>query len=392
MNFIYCLIAICYLAYYHTVFKKKEYAISPQKRKELNLPEYTPTGNEKKLVVANEYLSLFATAYILYYLLNTIQSALGMDIQYLVWNVVVIFSVCMFVYGLITRWEKAESVLNIYTLVVVIGVIKAFFYDIFIIPSASMYPTQKVNDLILTEKTSDFKRGDMAVFFPTKEAGKGSFTLFSKRLVGLPNDVIVHDFASNKDYFYQCSQDVANEMRQYYEETMPLSDGEKITTALKMERTTRDYLDFVDKCKLISDEKFVREDDKFQKNMSAYIERIKSNPDYKPTATPIDTGNLIYLQKLGDVSFEITYLDPKVSLGANTIQYMGLDVKRGKKGKYSLPAGVWLVDEGYYFMMGDNRPFSYDSRFWGQVEQSNVKFKYIKTLANIKGLNENPLN
>lgn len=392
MNFIYCLIAICYLAYYYTVFKKKEYAISPPKRKELNLPEYAPTGSEKMLVTLNEYLSLFATAYILYYLFNTIQLALGMDIQYLVWNVVVIFSACMFIYGLITRWGKIEGVLNIYTLVVVIGIIKAFFYDVFIIPSASMYPTQKINDLILTEKTSNFKRGDMAVFFPTKEAGKGAFTLFSKRLVGLPNDVIIHDFATNKDYFYQCSQDVADKIRQYYEETMPLNDGEEITTALKMDRTTRDYTDFTDKCELISDEKFIREDDKFQKNMSAYIERIKSNPNYKPTATPIDTGNLIYLQKLGDVSFEITYLEPKVSLGANTIQYMGLDVKQGKKSKYSLPAGVWLVDDGYYFMMGDNRPFSYDSRFWGQVEQSNVKFKYIKTLTNIKDLNENSLN
>lgn len=391
MNFIYCLIAICYLAYYHTVFKKKEYVINALKQKELNSYKTVP-ANERVVVTINEYLSIFAAGYILYYAFRNAQDVMGMDIQYLIWNIAVIVCACLFIYGLITRWGKKESIFNGYALVVIAGIIKLFFYDIFTIPSTSMYPTQKVNDLIITKVTKDFKRGDMAVFFPTKEAGKGSFTLFSKRLVGLPNDVIVHDFASNKDYFYQCSQDVANEMRQYYEETMPLSDGEKITTALKMERTTRDYLDFVDKCKLISDEKFVREDDKFQKNMSAYIERIKSNPDYKPTATPIDTGNLIYLQKLGDVSFEITYLDPKVSLGANTIQYMGLDVKQGKKGKYSLPAGVWLVDEGYYFMMGDNRPFSYDSRFWGQVEQSNVKFKYIKTLANIKGLNENSLN
>ena len=381
MNFIYCLIAICYLAYYHTVFKKKEYVINAIKQKELKSTKSIPP-NERIIVAINEYLSIFATGYLLYYAFNAAQNVIGMDIQYLIWNIAVIVSACMFIYGLITRWGKKESIFNIYTLVVIVGIIKAFFYDIFIIPSASMYPSQKVNDLILTEKTSDFKRGDMAVFFPTKEAGKGHFTLFSKRLVGVPNDVIVHDFATNKDYFYQCSQDIADEMRQYYEETMPLNNGSEITTALKMERTTRDYIDFVEKCELISDEKFIREDDKFQRNANAYVEKIKSNPNYKPTSTPIDTGNLIYLQKLGDVSFEITYLDPKISLMANTIKYMSLDVKQGKKGKYSLPAGVWLVDDGYYFMMGDNRPFSHDSRFWGQVEQSNVKFKYIKTLAN----------
>lgn len=391
MNFIYCLIAICYLAYYHTIFKKKEYVINAIKQKELKSTKSIPPY-ERIVVTINEYLSIFATGYLLYYAFNAAQNVIGMDIQYLIWNIAVIVSACMFIYGLITRWGKKESIFNIYTLVVIVGIIKAFFYDIFIIPSASMYPTQKINDLILTEKTSDFKRGDMAVFFPTKEAGKGSFTLFSKRLVGIPNDVIVHDFATNKDYFYQCSQDIADEMRQYYEETMPLNNGAEITTALKMERTTRDYIDFVEKCELISDEKFVREDDKFQQNANAYVEKIKSNPNYKPTSTPVDTGNLIYLQRLGDVFFEITYLDPKISLMANTIKYMSLDVKQGKKGKYSLPAGVWLVDEGYYFMMGDNRPFSHDSRFWGQVEQSNVKFKYIKTLTNFGVINEDTLN
>lgn len=391
MNFIYCLIAICYLAYYYTVFKKKEYVINALKQKELNSYKTVP-ANERVVVTINEYLSIFAAGYILYYAFRNAQDVMGMDIQYLIWNIAVIVCACLFIYGLIARWGKKESIFNGYALVVIAGIIKLFFYDIFTIPSTSMYPTQKVNDLIITKVTKDFKRGDVAIFFPPKEAGKGYFTIFIKRLVGVPNDVIVHDFATNKDNVYQCSKDVANEMRKYYEKTMPLNDGEEITTALKMDRTTRDYTDFTDKCELISDEKFIREDDKFQKNMSAYIERIKSDPNYKPTATPIDTGNLIYLQKLGNVSFESAYLDPKISLGANTIKYIWLDVKQGEKGKYSLPAGVWLVDDGYYFMMGDNRPFSNDSRFWGQVEQSNVKFKYIKTLTNIKGLNENSLN
>lgn len=79
--------------------------------------------------------------------------------------------------------------------VVIFMLLYYFIFFIVIVPSASMYPTVKIGDRIVTMRIHDvssIKRGDILVF----HSNELNETMI-KRVIGLPNDKINIDFNGN---------------------------------------------------------------------------------------------------------------------------------------------------------------------------------------------------
>ncbi|WP_159565166.1 signal peptidase I [Budvicia diplopodorum] len=236
-----------------------------------------------------------------------------------------------------------ETSVSIFPVLAVVFILRSFIYEPFQIPSGSMMPTLLIGDFILVEKyaygvkdpitmttlvkTGTPQRGDIAVFkYPLDKNVD-----YIKRVVGLPGDTIHYDVSTkmvtitpacptNKD-----CQPAA---------TLEYTPLEKSSWFMGFEPAEGG-----------------------NRQMATRFLDTKTEAERAKGMRGIFMGERN--EKLGDKLHQTLVIPGAGSSVDEYYQQAGSS------------AATWIVPQGQYFMMGDNRDNSADSRYWGFVPEEN---------------------
>lgn len=209
----------------------------------------------------------------------------------------------------------AEFAQSVFPILLVILILRSFVYEPFRIPSASMMPTMLAGDFILVEKFSYSLRDPIwrHQLIKTATPQRGDIAVFK------------HPPINQVDFIKRVIG-------------LP---GDRIIY--------RNKTLYLEPACVNAEAACVQQLQPLARNVAA--------PDNNMTS-----GLLHYREQLGTLNYSIL-LNPNAS-ARERFYYQQADQRT--------QADEWIVPEGHYFFMGDNRDNSEDSRFWGFVPEQNL--------------------
>lgn len=239
--------------------------------------------------------------------------------------------------AIVKKSQYISFIASFFPIFSIVFIIRSFIYEPFQIPSGSMMPTLLIGDFILVEKfsygirdpilhhklinTGTPHRGDIVVF----RNPHNTRINYIKRVIGLPGDHITYDVL-NKIFIIhkKCSKS-----NNYQKKIFIIHKKNDVNSTNKKQNITFDY--------------FSLKNQQFNSFSSNIVQEIIEKK----------TFNILLSNQIKDEINEY---------------YQQIDQQKG----------TWIVPKNQYFMIGDNRDNSLDSRYWGFVPDEYLIGKATK--------------